>query len=49
MEKFVLRNVEPELADHIPGDDPRARRFRRDLSRLNAFTMTDRIMARTLF
>ena len=48
MEKFVLRNVEPELADHIPGDDPRARRFRRDLSRLNAFTMTDRIMARTL-
>ena len=48
MEKFVLRNVEPELADHVPGDDPRARRFRRDLSRLNAFTMTDRIMARTL-
>src|SRR5215475_10964002 len=48
MEKFVLRNVEPELADHIPGDDPRARRFRRDLSRLNAFTMTDRIMAGTL-
>ena len=48
MEKFVLRNVEPELADPIPGDDPRARRFRRDLSRLNAFTMTDRIMARTL-
>ena len=48
MEKFLLRNVEPELADHIPGDDPRALRFRRDLSRLNAFTMTDRLMARTL-
>ena len=44
----MLRNVEPELADHIPGDDPRARRFRRDLSRLNAFAMTDRSMARGL-
>src|SRR5262245_31025108 len=48
MEKFLLRTVEPELADHIPGDDPRALRFRRDLSRLNALTMTDRVMARTL-
>ncbi|MGA7039851.1 MAG: methyltransferase domain-containing protein [Pseudolabrys sp.] len=48
MGKFLLRNVEPELADHIPGDDPRALRFRRDLSRLNALTMTDRVMARTL-
>ena len=44
----MLRIVEPELADHIPGDDPRARRFRRDLSRLNAFAMTDRAMARAL-
>ena len=48
LEKFLLRNVEPELADHIPGDDPRALRFRRDLNRLNAFAMTDRVMARTL-
>jgi len=48
MAKFLLRIVEPELADHIPGDDPRALRFRRDLSRLNALTMTDRVMARTL-
>jgi methyltransferase family protein len=48
MEKILLRTVEPELADNIPGDDPRALRFRRDLSRLNAFTMTDRVMARTL-
>jgi len=48
MEEFLLRNVEPELADHIPGDDPRALRFRRDLNRLNAFTMTDLVMARTL-
>jgi hypothetical protein len=44
----LRRNVEPELADHIPGDDPSARRFRRDLSRLNAFAMTDRAMGRTL-
>jgi Methyltransferase domain len=44
----LLRIVEPELADHIPGDDPRARRFRRDLNRLNAFAMTDRVMARAL-
>src|SRR5262249_19143646 len=28
-----------------PGDDPRARRFRRDLGRLNAFAMTHRSMA----
>ena len=48
MEKFLRRNVEPELADHIPGDDPSARRFRRDLSRLNAFAMTDRAMGRVL-
>lgn len=48
MEKFLLRTVEPELADHIPGGDPSARRFRRDLSRLNAFAMTDRAMARAL-
>lgn len=44
----MLRNVEPELADHIPGDDPRALRFRQDLSRLNALAMTDRVMARAL-
>src|SRR5262245_15249612 len=48
MGKFLLRNVEPELADHLTGDDPRALRFRRDLRRLNAFFMTDRVMARTL-
>jgi hypothetical protein len=48
MEKFLLRIVEPELADHIPGNDPRARRFRRELRRLNALAMTDRAMARAL-
>jgi methyltransferase family protein len=48
METFLLRSVEPELADHIPGDDPSALRFRRELSRLNALTMTDRVMARAL-
>ena len=46
--EFLLRTVEPELADHIPGGDPSALRFRRDLSRLNAFAMTDRAMARAL-
>ncbi len=44
----MLRSIEPELADQIPGDDPSARRFRRDLSRLNALAMTDRAMARAL-
>jgi hypothetical protein len=48
METFLLRSVEPELADHIPGDDPSALRFRRELSRLNGLTMTDRVMARAL-
>jgi hypothetical protein len=48
METFLRRIVEPELADHIPGDDARALRFRRDLSRLNALTMTDRLMAHML-
>jgi hypothetical protein len=48
MEKFLLRHVENELADHIPGDDPRALRFRQDLNRLNAFAMTHRAMARAL-
>ncbi len=48
MEEFLLRSIEPELADQIPGDDPSARRFRRDLSRLNALAMTDRAMARAL-
>lgn len=42
------RRVEPELADHLPGDDPRAIRFRRDLRRLNAMLMNDRLVARAL-
>ncbi len=44
----MLRSVEPELADHIPADDPRAIRFRRDLRRLNAMLMNDRVLARAL-
>lgn len=48
METFLLRSVEPELADHIPSNDPSALRFRLDLNRLNALAMTDRIMARML-
>lgn len=42
------RSVELELADQIPGDDPRAIRFRRDLRRLNAMLMNDRLLARAL-
>jgi hypothetical protein len=44
----LLRSVEPELADHLPADDPRAIRFRRDLRRLNAMVMNDRLVARVL-
>jgi hypothetical protein len=44
----LLRSVEPELADHIPADDPRAIRFRRDLKLVNAVAMSDRAQARSL-
>jgi SAM-dependent methyltransferase len=44
----LRRIVEPELADHLPGDDPRAIRFRRDLQWINVLCMTDRIMTRAL-
>lgn len=42
------RIVEPELADSLPADDLRAIRFRRDLRRLNALVMSDRVMAGAL-
>src|SRR5262249_14481010 len=45
---FLLRSVEPELADILRADDPRAQRFRRELRRLNALVMADRAMARAL-
>src|SRR5215467_14456345 len=31
------RRLEPEWLDHLPADDPRAMRSRRDLTRVNSF------------
>jgi len=31
------RRLEPEWLDHLPADDPRAKRSRRDLTRVNSF------------
>jgi Methyltransferase domain len=33
----LLRRLEPEWLDHLPADDPRAMRSRRDLTRVNRF------------
>ena len=38
------RRVEPELLDSLPPDDPRARRSRRDLRRVNAVMLQPGIM-----
>jgi len=43
-----MRVLVPELLDLLPADDPRARRSRRDLARINAVMMQHRIMARAL-
>ncbi|MDX1681377.1 MAG: hypothetical protein R3242_11685, partial [Akkermansiaceae bacterium] len=32
-----MRQLTPELLDHLPADDPGAMRSRRDLRRINAF------------
>lgn len=42
------RVMEPEWLDELPPDDPRARRSRRDLRRINALMMNDRFVAREL-
>jgi Methyltransferase domain len=42
------RRVEPEWLDSLPADDPRARRSRRDLERVNAWMLQAGIMARGL-
>jgi hypothetical protein len=42
------RRVEPEWLDELPPDDPRARRSRRDLVRINALMGNRRIVARAL-
>ena len=42
------RIVEPELLDELPGDDPRARRSRRDLRLINFLMGNERWIRRTL-
>jgi hypothetical protein len=42
------RRVEPELLDHLPADDPRAVRARRDVTRANKLMMNASIMASAL-
>ena len=42
------RQVIPELLDHLPADDPEARRSRRDLRRINFFMGNERWVCRTL-
>src|SRR5215813_9703142 len=42
------RRVEPELLDHLPADDPRAVRARRDVRRANTLMMNAGIMAAAL-
>jgi hypothetical protein len=44
----LARTLEAEWLDHLPGSDPRARRARRDLARINALMLQAGIMARLL-
>ena len=44
----VPRRVEPEWLDHLPADDPRALRARRDLRRVNAWMRNAHSMASAL-
>lgn len=46
--KSAQRVVEPELLDHLPPQDRRALRSRRDLRRLNQWMNHPRLMARAL-
>ncbi|HYM19155.1 MAG TPA: methyltransferase domain-containing protein [Micropepsaceae bacterium] len=43
------RRLEPEWLDLLPAEDPRARRSRRDLKRINALMFQTRIMTSLLF
>ncbi|MPZ54907.1 MAG: methyltransferase domain-containing protein [Rhizobiales bacterium] len=44
----LTRRLEPELLDELPAHDPRARRARRDLARINSLFGLSRVMARLL-
>ena len=43
-----MRLLVPEILDHLPPDDPRAQRSRRDLVRINGMMRQPAIMARAL-
>ena len=43
-----MRHVAPEILDHLSADDPRARRSRRDLERINAWLSHPAILTRLL-
>src|SRR5262245_33626272 len=44
----MRRRVEPELLDLLPADDPRARRSRKDLQRVNAWMGHAKLVAAAL-
>ncbi len=44
----IPRTIEPEWLDELPPDDPRARRSRRDLRRINALMTNSSLVAREL-
>src|SRR5215475_7739440 len=44
----IARRLEPEWLDHLPADDPRAVRTRRDLKRINGLMLNASSMARAL-
>jgi len=44
----IQRTVIPELLDHLPADDPEARRSRRDLRRINFLMGNERGVCRTV-
>lgn len=45
---MLIRDVIPELLDHLPADDPDARRSRRDLGRINFLMGNVRWVCRTV-
>lgn len=48
MSATFARLLEPEILDHLPEDDPRARRSRRDLGRINRVMGAAGILAQAL-
>jgi 2-polyprenyl-3-methyl-5-hydroxy-6-metoxy-1,4-benzoquinol methylase len=45
---MIARRLQPELLDHLPPDDPRAIRSRRDLRRVNAWMGQAALMAKLI-